>query len=996
MADVKCTICGHGNPADATFCENCGASLSKTGSSIQPGQISPDHATSELEPGLPDWLSDVRGQGNRPASGGDEMPSSFQSPPSGTSASDLLAGLQSQSADDEEEVPDWLADITGATSAKKKAQPEAGESRRVELGGPSQPAPAPEPEPNDEMPSWLSSLSSQGQATGQDDLGDWLRKADSTPAENPPAETGSAVGPFSGFAEPLTPSPAESQSDWLSSLQSEASISEEPVKPNTGSFGDVELPAWLKGEEPESPAPAASTAMPDWLKSMEAEAAAPPPSVEMPTPVDAGPFDFKAQEPEPASSAEAAPLDFEMPDWLKGMGPSEPVETQAAPALDTSDWLKGLDQPEPVTPATTPTSSDFEMPDWMKGVGASESAETQAAATLDTSDWLKGLDQPEPTTSSAMPTSSDFEMPDWMKGVGPSEPAEAQAAPAFDAPDWLKGMDQPSAPAQPESDFAMPDWLGDAKSTEQPSAMEPTSAPEPAFNVDLPDWLKGAGVKSDEPAKAEIPPAAPMAAAAATVASAAAFTDLPPEDLTPAAELPDWLSGLGKAPASDTSRFPTPETAIPQQIPEDMEELPPAEEPMSSGSLDSLFTEMPDWLSASAGSEQLPPSEEPDTTISPASLPSWVKAMRPVEAAMSGHAVEADEALETEGPLAGLHGVLPAVVYAGASSKPKPLAFKLQTDDEQQTQAALLEQILAAEARPEPMVTPARISSQRILRIVIAVLLLAVVTVGVVLGAQIFPMPLGRPAETMAAFNAVDAVIPPDAPVLVVFDYEPALAGEMEAAAAPLLDHLLVKQHPRLALLSTSPTGAALATRMFSGPLADLPGVRAVNLGYLPGGQTSIRAFASDPTRTATFPSDVSLFNLVPSPVWQSETLQGVQSLSNFAAIIVITDSAETGRTWIEQAGSRRGSAQFLVVSSAQAAPLFQPYYASGQINGLVSGLYDGAVLEQNNANRPGLSRRYWDAYNFSLILTLVLLTGGALWSLAAGLRERMTGRKAG
>lgn len=948
MADVKCTICGQSNPADAPFCENCGASLSKPGSSIQPGQISPDHTTSELEPSLPDWLSDVRGQGNRPVSGGDEMPSTFQSPPSATASSglDLLAGLQSQSADDEEEVPDWLADITGAESGKKKAQPAAGESRRVELGGPSQPAPAPEPE--DEMPSWLSSLSSQGQATGQDELGAWLRKADSTPVENPTAETGSAKGPFSGFTEPLPPSPEESQSDWLSGLQSEASISEEPAKPNTGSFSDVELPDWLKGEEPEAPAPAASTAMPDWLKSMEAEAAAPPPPVEMPTPVDAGPFDFKAQEPEPPSSAEAAPLDFEMPDWLKGMGPAEPSETQAsAPVLDMSDWLKGLDQPEPAAPSVTPTSSDFEMPDW-------------------------------------------------LKGAEPVRPAGAQAAPAFDAPDWLKGMDQPSAPAQPESDFTMPDWLGDAKSTEQPSVVEPASAPEPAFNVDLPDWLKGAGVKSDELAEAEIPPAAPMTAAAATVARAAAFTDLLPEDLTPSAELPDWLSGLGKTPAPDTSRFPSPETAIPQQIPEDMEGLPPAEEPMSSGSLDSLFTEMPDWLSASAGSEQLPPSEEPDTTISPASLPSWVQAMRPVEAAMSGHAVEADEALEIEGPLAGLHGVLPAVAYAGASSKPKPLAFKLQTDDEQQTQAALLEQVLAAEARPEPMVTPARISSQRILQIVIAVLLLAVVTVGVVLGAQIFPMPLGRPAETMAAFNAVDAVVPPDAPVLVIFDYEPALAGEMEAAAAPLLDHLLVKQHPRLALLSTSPTGAALAARMFSGPLADLPVVRAVNLGYLPGGQTSIRAFASDPTRTATFPSDVSLFNLVPSPVWQTETLQGVQSLSDFAAIIVLTDSAETGRTWIEQAGPRRGSAQFLVVSSAQAAPLFQPYYASGQINGLVSGLYDGAVLEQNNANRPGLSRRYWDAYNLSLILALVLLTGGALWSLGAGLRDRMAGGKAG
>jgi hypothetical protein len=568
-----------------------------------------------------------------------------------------------------------------------------------------------------------------------------------------------------------------------------------------------------------------------------------------------------------------------------------------------------------------------------------------------------------------------------------------------------------SAPvvAPTPTDFDAPDWLKNSSETPTPPAPEPVS-PQPTlsndFDVDLPSWLKGAKVEADEPVEASMPswletstPAADVPASAP--ASASAFTDFPDE--ISATETPDWLSNLGLKPvAPEQSKSFNTETSIPPLVPEEADAAF-TEEPFPSGDLDTLFTDMPDWLTgitASTPAAAEPPSaEEPDTTISPASLPSWVQAMRPVEAAMSTtvpRGVSGDETLETLGPLAGLHGVLPSVPIVGASIKPKSQAARLQADDEQQSHATLLEQILAAEMRPEPMVSAARVNSQRALRIVISVLLFSVILGSIFMGTQFFPLPLGRPAETMAAFNVVDVLVPPDAPVLVIFDYEPALAGEMEAAAAPLLDHLIVKQHPRLALLSTSPTGATLAEHMLSQPLGDLPGIQYVNLGYLPGGLSGVRAFAQDPVHTVIFPADVSFFNLNPLQVWQSTTLQGVQAFSNFAAIIVITDSAETGRTWIEQAGPLRGNSPLVMVSSAQAGPMFQPYYRSGQLGGLVTGLYDGAVLEQYNASRPGYARRYWDAYNFSLLLVVLLLVGGILWSLVANLRERISSKEAG
>jgi hypothetical protein len=242
--------------------------------------------------------------------------------------------------------------------------------------------------------------------------------------------------------------------------------------------------------------------------------------------------------------------------------------------------------------------------------------------------------------------------------------------------------------------------------------------------------------------------------------------------------------------------------------------------------------------------------------------------------------------------------------------------------------------------------------------------------------------------------------IPEDAPVLVAFDYEPARVGEMEVAAAPMFDQMLLLRHPRLTFISTNETGSILAERFISGPLAGhsyQSGVQYLNLGYLPGGQMGIRAFAQNPPLAAPYAITQSsnLLDLTLAPAWTLPPLEGVTSLSQFAALILVTDNADSARTWIEQTTSARGAIPFVVVSSAQAAPMIQPYYASQQITGLMSGLYGGALFEQNNAGRPGTARIYWDAYSIGLLLAVVLILGGGLINMALGLRDRARAREA-
>jgi hypothetical protein len=207
----------------------------------------------------------------------------------------------------------------------------------------------------------------------------------------------------------------------------------------------------------------------------------------------------------------------------------------------------------------------------------------------------------------------------------------------------------------------------------------------------------------------------------------------------------------------------------------------------------------------------------------------------------------------------------------------------------------------------------------------------------------------------------------------------------MEAAAASVMDQLLLLKHPRLAVVSTSPLGAAMANRFVAGTLAArgyVAGQQYVNLGFLPGGIAGMQAFVQDPVASVPL-------GAASDRIWDSPVLTGTRHLSDFVAIIVITESLENGRAWIEQTHTARGSSPMIVVSSAQAGPALLPYFDSGQIDGLISGLNGAAGAELANNGLPGIVRNYWDAYTLGLYLAVILIVGGIGWQLLGAWRLR-------
>jgi hypothetical protein len=965
-------MCGKPNPEELEECQFCGARLKpviaspsddsqvikpgeepvkrKTselekvnlsrGAPIRPGEAPTKKNTAELERALPSWLRTLR-EGKRPAAGETMAePSAQESPavPSAAPAPDSSEGLPDWLSDlgkadsEEEEIPDWLAGLRGGKSDE------------------SAPAPASEEE------------LSPGPGNA-----DWMARLGSEPQQATP-EPPNPLTEQPGY-EPSQPAGMDDSSDWLKSLESPSS-------------GAPAAPAF------ETSQPAGVDDSPDWLKSLQSLPA--------------------SEQAAPAVATPAGPAGVDdSPDWLKDLqstssaAPEPPAALQGGDSLP--DWLSGLPgisaQNSPTSNETGEPARAESTPDWLDQLNQNSiPLESAAPATPDT------LAAPAPTSSG---TES---VPDWLSGLGsvPAAPAPATPAPASGGtepvPDWLSGLGSVPVTPVPASGGTepVPDWLSGLEPAAQPPASPPAEI--------VPDWPSNPEEKS----------------APASGMPVAAFSGEPQSAGNPPAETPSWLSQLQAdvnaaqeeqqhkddfevVPAAPTSQKET------GPLPEWLSGIQPTT-PISSSTLaligdndnppgeqgDAAFSmETPDWLSKlnpeQAAEKPVAAEGQADSEIlEAAELPSWVQALRPVESVVESKsaAMVESQVAEGSGPLAGLTGVLPSGPGLGLLRKPPAYSTKLQVSDGQQHYASTLERMIAGETNPRTP-KPARLSSNQLLRWLITVLLLLAVGLPFVIstnanGVGIAPASLLGSSDHGAASKVVDA-LPTNVPVLVAFDYDAALSGELEAVAAPVMDRLLSKG-VRLALISTSPTGPILAEHFLqTTPLVKdyqyQSGNQYINLGYLAGGPAGILYFADSPTQAVTVGMDGQ-------PAWGAGPLQGIRKLSDFAAVIILTNNADTGRDWIEQAGPHLGSTPMLMLISAQAEPMIRPYFDSGQLKGLVSGLSDAKIYEQSNqslgpTHQFGLDNQYWDSFSVGMLVAELLIFVGVVIGVLVDWRNR-------
>lgn len=445
-------------------------------------------------------------------------------------------------------------------------------------------------------------------------------------------------------------------------------------------------------------------------------------------------------------------------------------------------------------------------------------------------------------------------------------------------------------------------------------------------------------------------------------------------------EMPDWL----KEPPPDVEETPSESKTV-----DDVQEEKPNEK--SSVEEDEVefvhASDFPDWLGTDLTEDEQPEEPTPEPELSPGEIPSWLEAMRPVEDAAPKAPIEIEtpDTLETAGPLAGLRGVLSAPVEMASVQKPPIYSTKVHVTESQQSHAELLATIIAKEGKSEPIPHSPSVTPQLILRWVIALVLLLTVLWPIVTDSQVSMLPLLT--SDILDVNDIINDLPANSRVLLAFDYQPSLSGEMDAAASAVIDHLMIRG-AYLTLVSTSTSGPIVGEHFLEKTQAShgyTNGNQYINLGYIPGGSSGLLSFAENPQITLpyTLDSQDAWGRAGDQPL---PPLQGITGIIDFSLVMVMTDNPETARTWIEQVGpllsSDDKSTPLIMVASAQAEPLIRPYYESNpkQIQGLIAGLQGGAAYSQLTG-RGELPRKYWDAFSLGLIIATLLIVAGGIYT---------------
>jgi len=954
---INCPVCGEVNPIELEDCQKCGRLLRQTtseldgaGELINSGQIPTEKKTSELELALPAWLRGAR-EGNKDdesaETSDDSSLDSLSSPPPQAKESaptkaaplDWLAGLDNDD-DEDEEAADWLVNLQDNLAT--------------------------EIEPEEEIPAGIPATNEPITANEAPRIFGEEEIPAGIPATNEPITANEAPRIF-GEEEPLLQT--GELPGWLSDLQGEST--EENLESMSDLLGQKSSAAPKEqmdgGEIKEGDNP-------DWLSKLSKEADALSSINDTPSVQSDSLSSTDADSP----GINAAD---DLPDWMADLKPAAEVSVaETSPSISVDDFAAQLSSESEDSSTSslaekkTPLITRDDLPDWLSsGKDASPENKGQPEqppiAANDLPDWLTEsateLHAKEVVAENDTPSSGD--LPDWIS----STPSEDTPAKSVDQVDALLAEDTPEGEALSRAEVSQKESVPSLDITVDADENEIA----PALKAELPDWVS----EIEKPAIESL-------SESIDEVSVPAFTEEAP-DLV--ASLPTVDGNDGETESEDAPASVTP------LVDDNVFSSSPDE------NADEIFgIEMPDWLSSLGPTDENVAEEDTgdvapqvDDNLSGAELPSWVQAMRPVGTVVSNSttgSAESEHVVAESGPLAGLSGILPSGLGLEQIKKPKTHSIKLSVSESQQSSVTMLESLLASESEPSSFKTQSKNTSLPVVRWLIAALLFLMVGSSLLSQSHMTPSPNFVVPEIRDTIEIINQ-LPQDGSALLVFDYEAAFSGEMQAIAAPLVDHLMLRGE-KLVILSTLPTGPALAERFLVETQSSHQYQRNdeyLNLGYLPGGPSGILSFIASPRTAITAQMDGT-------SVWSFPPLERVMHLSDFSVVIIMTADVEKGRTWIEQSTitlEEAGTPPLIMAVSAQAEPIIYPYYGSGQVDGLVSGLSGGATYERLQG-QSGLGRKYWDSYSVGLLLAEILIAIGAMVNLLAALKEHQERNK--
>lgn len=246
----------------------------------------------------------------------------------------------------------------------------------------------------------------------------------------------------------------------------------------------------------------------------------------------------------------------------------------------------------------------------------------------------------------------------------------------------------------------------------------------------------------------------------------------------------------------------------------------------------------------------------------------------------------------------------------------------------------------------------------------------------------LFPMfrPLGLPLnitrETQASFDAIDE-LPAGSLMLFVTAIGPGNEAELLPQSIAVIKHMISLGHKIVfvPLAAVSPAYTARYAELCAGE-GLVAGVDYLDLPFLAGGETVYAAIGSN---------FQSLYENEPA----SPLLGSIADVTDFA-MVIDCGAGESQRWAIAHIEEPKG-VPIVALITAVILAVTQPYFSSGQVQGLVSGL-NGAAEYEFLAKVPGKAAAGMDAQSLGHLLIILFVILGNVGYFAG----RRPGRSAG
>ena len=283
---------------------------------------------------------------------------------------------------------------------------------------------------------------------------------------------------------------------------------------------------------------------------------------------------------------------------------------------------------------------------------------------------------------------------------------------------------------------------------------------------------------------------------------------------------------------------------------------------------------------------------------------------------------------------------------------------------EQRQHLDLLRGLINAEGKPSHVQKTPIKSKTKIFRLITALLLL-IMTIIPFIGNNSQNSLSGTMHPFSQAFFDNLSTLQKDSHVLLVLDYQPTASAEIEMLSGPVIQQLL-DVGSYIYPLTTFPEGLWLADNLFS-EIESNANINSVE--FLPGG------------RLGTLNYSMQDFTNEFSGIIKSYALSGIEKMDDFDCIVILVDSLQGGRNWMEQVAPYLNDTKIFMISTEQESALLLPYYDSGQLDGILSGYYDASLFASAVNNRFEYISS-WKAYQSGLLVMALLFFVGFIYKL--------------